>query len=89
MLFFKGTKMTSYQRKQIENINALIREYRKQIHELLSAGVSSASLGSAGNSSSYTRLSVADYRREIAILEREKAMILGHNRRRSSPSFGN
>ena len=79
--------MTSYQKKQIENINALIREYRKQIHELLTAGVSSASLGSAGNSTSYTRLSVADYRREIAILEREKAMILGRGRRRSSPDF--
>lgn len=79
--------MTSYQKKQIENINALIREYRKQIHELLSAGVSSASMGSAGNSTSYTRLTVADYRREIATLEREKAMLLGSGRRRSSPDF--
>lgn len=81
--------MTRNQKIQIDNINALIREYRKQIREILTSGVSSASLGSAGNSTSYTRLSVADYRREIAILEREKAMILGHNRRRSSPSFGN
>lgn len=80
--------MTSYQKKQIENINALIREYRKQIHELLVAGVSSASLGSAGNSTSYTRLSVADYRREISRLMREKEIILGRQSRRTSPNFG-
>lgn len=79
--------MTAYQQQQIKNINALIREYRKQIHEILSAGVSSASMGSAGNSTSYTRLTVADYRREIATLEREKAMLLGSGRRRSSPDF--
>ena len=79
--------MTNHQRIQIQNINALISEYRRQIRELLTSGVSSATLSSAGSSSSYTRLTVEDYRREIANLQREKAMLLGYSRRRTSPDF--
>lgn len=80
--------MTTRQTEQIKAINSQIREYRKMIHEILTSGVSSASLGSAGNSTSYTRLSVDEYRKEISRLMREKEIILGRPSRRTSPNFG-
>lgn len=80
--------MTTRQIEQIKAINAQIREYRKMIREILTSGVSSASLGSAGNSTSYTRLSVDEYRKEISRLMREKEIILGRQSRRTSPNFG-
>lgn len=80
--------MTTRQIEQITAINAQIREYRKMIREILTSGVSSASLGSAGNSTSYTRLSVDEYRKEISRLTREKEIILGRQSRRTSPNFG-
>lgn len=60
------------------------------LDELFSSGVSSASLGSAGNSQSYTRLSPDQYRAEIARIDRQIATLLrGGSVRRTSPNILN
>ena len=68
-----------------------LRERRETLQtaldELLSSGVSSASLGSAGNSQSYTRLSPEQYRAEIDRIDRQIATLLrGGGIRRTSPN---
>ena len=69
-----------------------LRERREALQtaldELLSSGVSSASLGSAGNSQGYTRLSPDQYRAEIARIDAQISRILrGGGHRRTSPHF--
>lgn len=80
--------MTPKQKTAIREIDKRIRELRDAKHALLMGGVSGASLGSAGNSQSYTRIQAAEYDREIAALRRERATILrGSTSRRTSPDF--
>lgn len=71
----------------IRDLKRRIRELEDADHALLTGGVSSASLGSAGNSQSYTRISHADYQAKIKELKRELRAALGRTYRRTSPDF--
>jgi hypothetical protein len=73
---------------------AKLRERREKIEaaleEALLSGVSSASLGTAGNSQSYSRWSPDQYRAEIARIDRQIAAISrGGAIRRTSPNILN
>lgn len=79
--------MTTSQRNKIIAINAEIKKLRASLTEALASGAASASLSTAGNAQSYTRISPAEYRIQIASLERAKARILSGGTRRTSPDF--
>lgn len=82
--------MTTNQRNRVLAINAQITELRKGLNEAMLSGTSSASLSTAGNSQSYTRIAASEYRIQISALTREKQSILsGGGTRRTSPDFGN
>ena len=73
--------------KLLEKLRTRREALETALDELLSGGVSSASLGSAGNSQSYTRLSPDQYRAEIARIDWQIARILrGGAIRRTSPN---
>ena len=72
----------------LERLRARRAKLEAALDELLEGGVSSASLGTAGNSQSYTRLSPDQYRAEIARIDRQIAAIRrGGGIRRTSPDF--
>ena len=78
--------MTRIQR--IKELKARIAAVRKAIAEAVEAGVSSATLASAGNSQSYTRLSLAELRAELRDLQRELATVVQRGPiRRTCPDF--
>lgn len=65
-----------------------IRALRIALQEAVASGVQSASISGAGNSQSYTRLSRAEIRAEIAALQSELQQVLqGSPHRRTSPDF--
>lgn len=70
-----------------------LRSRRKKLQdaldECLLSGVASASLGTAGNSQSYSRWSPEQFRTEIARIDRQIAVLSrGSSHRRTSPDFG-
>ena len=75
-------------RKTLRTLRERRAKMQAALDEILSAGVSAASLGTAGNSQSYTRLSPDQYRAEIRRIDRLIAAILrGGATRRTSPDF--
>lgn len=81
--------MTEKQRIRVLAINAQIATLRAGLKEAMESGTMSAAMSTAGNSQSYTRMSPAEYRIEIANLMRAKQRILNGGRsRRTSPDFG-
>ena len=83
----EGHDVTTSQRNRIIAINAEIKTLRKALSDALASGAASASLSTAGNAQSYTRISPDQYRIQIASLERAKARILSGVTRRTSPDF--
>lgn len=74
--------------KEIQAIDKTISQYRAMIKEILLSGTASGSMGSAGNSQSYTRIDIPTFRNEIAMLQRDRAVLVRAKRvRRSSPDF--
>ena len=84
-----ASKVTRRLRDRLaKEIEERIRVLRDALQEALASGVSSASISGAGNSQSYTRVSVADLRAEITRLERERFVVQTSNvYRRTSPDF--
>ena len=79
---------TETRKTMLNNLRERREALQTALDELLSSGVASASLGSAGNSQSYSRLSPDQYRAEIARIDAQIAIILrGGARRRTSPHF--
>lgn len=75
-------------RQRIKELKERIATVRAAIAEAVASGVSSATIASAGNSQSYTRLSLADLRQELRDLEHELAALLrGGLIRRTCPDF--
>lgn len=81
--------MTDAQRViEIQAIDTTIAQYRAMIKEILLSGTASGSMGSAGNSQSYTRIDIPTFRLEIKQLSEERAVLVNASRsRRSSPDF--
>lgn len=79
---------TDTRKKILEKLRERRETLQAALDELMSSGVASASLGSAGNSQSYTRLSPDQYRAEIARVDAQISRILhGGGIRRTSPHF--
>ena len=75
-------------RQRIRELRERIAAVRAAIAEAVASGVQSATIASAGNSQSYTRLSLADLRKELRNLERELAALLRRGViRRTCPDF--
>ena len=76
---------------RIEREKAAIRRrlkvYRKALDDAVASGVSSATLSSGGSSQSYTRMSVSDLEKAIAVLERDLARLTAGPFRRVAPNF--
>jgi hypothetical protein len=81
-----GTKTTT---RLLERLRARREKLQAALDEMLASGVASASLGSAGNSQSYSRLSPDQYRAELARIDAQIARLLrgGGATRRTSPDF--
>ena len=69
--------MTADQKAEIKRTRERIAAVEAAIEECVTAGVQSASLSSAGNAQSYTRLSLAELRAELARLCRKLRILLG------------
>ncbi len=79
--------MTDRRKSRLISITRRIRDARKALEDAVLSGVQSASLSSAGNSSSYTRISLKDLREYIASLERTRQYILRGFSRSVAPDF--
>ncbi len=78
---------TETRKTMLNNLRERRTALQSALDELLSSGVISASLGSAGNSQGYTRISPDQYRAEIARIDRHIATLLrGGAIRRTSPN---
>ena len=78
---------TETRKTMLNNLRERRTALQTALDELLSSGVISASLGSAGNSQGYTRISPDQYRAEIARIDRQIATLLrGGAIRRTSPN---
>lgn len=76
------------QTRTIRNLYKYRRELRQALRQQLMGGVQSASMSSAGNSQSYTRLSPDELRKEIVRVEQEIALAThGSLIRRVHPSY--
>ena len=74
--------------KAIANINKRLRILRTTLFQAVEDGVQSASVSSGGASQSFTRMSLADIRQEIADLERAKQTLLNGGKRKGiAPNF--
>ena len=80
--------MTTAQRNRVLAINAEIKALRAALNEALLSGTASASLSTAGNAQSYSRIAPSEYRKQIASLQRAKIRILNGGALRTSPDFG-
>ena len=82
--------MTTYHEKvlkAVKEINKRIRILREALFKAVEEGVQSASISSGGASQSYSRMSCADIREEIARLERAKQQLLSGSRTGIAPNF--
>lgn len=68
--------MTAERTAKIARVKERIAAVEAAIDECVASGTASASLSSAGNAQSYTRLSLADLRSELARLTRKLRILL-------------
>ena len=83
-----GAESGMTRNQRIKELRDRIAAVRAAIAEAVTSGVSSATIASAGNSQSYTRLSLSDLRAELRDLQRELAAVIQRGPiRRTCPDF--
>lgn len=83
-----GAESGMTRNQRIKELRDRIAAVRAAIAEAVASGVSSATIASAGNSQSYTRLSLSDLRAELRDLQRELANVIQRGPiRRTCPDF--